>query len=201
MLTGVAAFLSILIALLAIPVGLTFHVAWPDYVLNDVKLRWAFGLIRINIPSARLSAHLEGSSQKAEIPKHDIRDSRRSTGKTRSILALVRQDKLRKRIVRFIKKQWHAITKKDLYLRVRVGLGDPADTGRLWAVFGPLAGMFANARSVSIEIEPDFADVTFDVDSSGSIQLIPLQVLYHIAALMMSPTVWIGIWQSRTAAT
>lgn len=197
MLTGVVAFVLILIALLAIPVGLTFHVAWPDDIQNDVKLRWAFGLVRVSIPSASSG----GSSQKMEALKQDKRGSPRSTGNAPNILALVRQEKFRKRIVRFVQKQWHAITKKDLHLRVRVGLGDPADTGRLWAVIGPLAGMLGNVKGASIDVEPDFADVTFNVDSGGNVQLIPLQVLYLTAALLISPTVWKGIWKMRTAGS
>ena len=49
----------------------------------------------------------------------------------------------RRGIVRSLSDVWRAIYKKDVRLLVRMGLGDPAETGQLWVVLGPLSGMFA----------------------------------------------------------
>jgi len=92
-----------------------------------------------------------------------------------------------------------ALQKKDVNLRVRVGLGDPADTGQLWAIVGPMAGILANVQQASIEIEPEFFDATFQVNSSGNIRLIPLQMIYLTAGLLLSPPIWQGIIKMRRA--
>ena len=192
MLTGVLAFLLLLFALLAIPVTLTFDVSWQQDFQNDIRLKWAFGLVRIRIPSKGPKASPEGEEveQKAVRPK-------RSPRKKHNVFAAVRHEKFRRRIVRFIGDVWHAVRKKDVSLRVRIGLGDPADTGQLWAILGPLAGILASVREAAIRIEPEFLDTTLELDSSGSIRIIPLQVLYLTAALLLSPPVWKGIRQMR----
>ncbi len=100
---------------------------------------------------------------------------------------------------RFVADLWRAIRKQDVNLRIRLGLGDPADTGRLWAVVGPVAGLLANVEEASVEIEPDFMDAVFELESSGEIRLIPLQILYLVVALLLSPPVWLGVKRMRRA--
>jgi Protein of unknown function (DUF2953) len=99
--------------------------------------------------------------------------------------------------MRFVRDLWHVVHKKDVVLRVRIGLGDPADTGQLWAIVGPVAGVLANIQEALIDIEPEFRDATFELDSSGTLRVIPLQVLYMTVALLLSPPVWQGIRQMR----
>lgn len=193
MLTGVLAFLLLIIALLAIPVTLTYQVFWPQVLQNDADLEWAFGLVHVRIPSSNSKA----PSSHGEEPKRKTDRSERSSRKKPNVFAAVRQEPFRRRIFRFISDLWRAIHKKDVYLRVRVGLGDPADTGQLWAVFGPVAGILANVREASINIEPDFFDTTVELDSAGSIRIIPLQMVYLTVALLLSPRVWQGVLQMR----
>ena len=77
---------------------------------------------------------------------------------------------------------------RNLFLRLRIGLGDPADTGRLWAVIGPIAGMAQNFRSAALRIEPEFMDPAFEVESHGQFRLVPIQFIAMTAAFMLSPT-------------
>ena len=92
---------------------------------------------------------------------------------------------------------WRAVHKQNLVLRVRIGLGDPADTGRLWALVGPVSGMLATARDASIEIEPEFIDAVFELDSSGNIRVLPLQMVYLMFGLLISPSFWHGFRHLR----
>ncbi len=195
MLTGVMAFLMLLIALLAIPLTLTFQVSWQQVFQNDFKLQWAFGLVRVRIRSFQPKVPSLGDEELEQ----GIRRFERLSGKKQNVFAVVRQKNIRRRIIRFIIDLWHAVHKKNVSLRVRVGLGDPADTGRLWAIFGPVAGILTNVKEASIKIEPEFFDTTFELDSSGSIRVIPLQMIYLTVALLLSPTVWQGIRQMRIA--
>ena len=110
-----------------------------------------------------------------------------------SIFRALRQTAFRRRIILFIHDLWHAVHKRDISLRLRVGLGDPADTGQLWAMLGPVAGMLADTQAASIEIEPEFFDATLELDSSGDIRFIPLQMIYLTVGLLLSPPVWRGI--------
>jgi hypothetical protein len=42
-------------------------------------------------------------------------------------------------------------------------------------------------------------DATFELDGSGSIRIIPLQLIVLTLALLLSPPVWQGIRQMRPA--
>jgi hypothetical protein len=193
MLTGVLVFLLIMVALLAIPVTLTFQMSWSKAFQQDALLKWAFGLVTLRIPGSAPKALSSGGDES----KRRTRRSKQTSGKRTNVLAAIRQKPFRRRIVRFIGDLWRAVHKKDLSLRVRVGLGDPADTGRLWAIVGPIAGLLATVEGAAIAIEPEFSDSAFEFNSAGSIRLIPLQLIWMTIALLLSPSIWQGVVKMR----
>jgi len=193
MLTGVIVFLLVLIALLAIPVTLIYHVSWQQAFHGDIKLQWAFGLIRVRLPLFQSKP----PSTEGNEPAQKISQKKTSPGQPLNPLAVFRQKSFRRRIIQFIRAIWHAIHKRDISLRIRIGLSDPADTGQLWAIVGPVSGILANIQQVSIEIEPVFFDTTFELDSCGNIRVVPLQMIYLTLGLLLSPSVWQGIKQMR----
>ncbi len=193
MLTGVVAVLLLLIALLAIPVTLTFQASWPQATQDYIKLQWAFGLVSMRLPLSQpkvSSAEGEELVQRIEHVEH-------SSWKKQDMFVLIRQKLFRQRIIRFISDFWHAVHKRDISLRVRIGLGDPADTGQLWSIVGPVTGMMANIKVASFQIEPEFFDTMFELDSSGNIRFIPLQIIHLTIGMFLSPSVWQGIKQMR----
>ena len=193
MLIGTVIFLSLVVILLAIPVTLTYQLSWRETLAADLRLNWAFGLVRADV-SPDLA---KPKPDKPEAAGKKANRWRKSKGKKTNFLAAIRQPSFRRRIVRFLSDVWRAIYKRNVRLLVRMGLGDPADTGQLWAVLGPLSGMFARVRDIRIAIEPDFLDATLEVDSSGTIRLIPLQFVVLALGLLFSPTVWRGIMLMR----
>jgi len=190
MLTAVAVCLLLLIALLAIPIELRFELSWPRASRQGLELQWAFGLVRLQIPASGTSEQKARRARPSSLGKKKRR-------KRANVFAVLRQSAFRRRIMRFIGDLWHALRKQDVRLRVRVGLGDPADTGQLWAIVGPVAGMLHNFKQASIRIEPEFRDATFELDGSGTLRVIPLQLLYLTLALFLSPPIWRGMRQLR----
>jgi hypothetical protein len=69
---------------------------------------------------------------------------------------------------------------------MRLGLGDPADTGRLWAVVGPLSAA-AQLRNAELRIEPEFADPVLELRADGRVLLVPLRFLIVAIAFALSP--------------
>ena len=194
MLTGIVVFLLLVIAILAVPITLKFQMSWKQSYQGNIKLRWLFGLVSVQLSPFKS----ETSSQDGEELEQIITLIEQSHRKKRNAFALIRQKSFRQRVIKFISDIWHAIQKRDVNLRVCIGLGDPADTGQLWAFIGPVAGMLSNAKEVLIEIEPDFFDANFELDSAGSIRIIPLQLIYLTIGLLLSPPIWQGIKQIRT---
>ncbi len=189
---AVATFLLTLIALLAVPVRLSFRVSWRRVLQGHVQLYWLFGLVQLQLPLARskplaLKQQTGGRKKRAGKP---------STRKANPFAA-IRQKAFRERVFRFLRDIWRAIQKRNLSLHVRIGLGDPADTGRLWAVVGPVAGMLTTVQDVSIEIAPEFADTVFELDSAGNIRVVPLQMIYLAIGLLLSPSFRRGFRQMR----
>jgi hypothetical protein len=195
MLTGVVVVLLVLIALLAIPITLTFKISAQQASQNDIRLYWLFGLVRIRIPLPKPREYATKDEQQEKKSKREKIKSRKKP----NVLAAIRLRKFRQRIFRFIRDLWHAIYKQDLILHMRLGLGDPADTGQLWAVIGPVTGMLSNVQAASITIEPEFMELAFELDGSGGIRIIPLQLIYLALALLLSPPVWRGFIQMRSA--
>ena len=192
MLTGVVIVLLALIALLAIPVTLTYQVTWRQAFQGDITLQWLFGLVRLQLP---LRQPKTPSSSAIKVTQNNHKKS--LSGKKSNPIAAIRQKSFRQRIFKFIRDFWHAIQKHNLRLRIRIGLGDPADTGQMWAIIGPVSGMLATIEQASIEIEPEFIDSVFELDSSGNIRIIPLQMIYLAFGLLLSPAIWQGIKQIR----
>ena len=192
MLTGLVVFLLLLIGLLAIPLTLTYRVSWPQASNNDTRLLWAFGLVNVRIPSqSRIAA------EKSEKAGRHADGGEPSSKKKPNVLAAIKRKAFRGRIKKFAGDMWRVIQKENVIIRLRVGLGDPADTGQLWAVFGPLAGGLANVRDAAIRIEPEFFDTTLELDSRGTIRVIPLQMILLTLGLLLSPPVWRGIREMR----
>lgn len=195
MLIGTVIFLSLIVILLALPVTLTYRCSWKRTLSADLRLNWAFGLVRADV-SPDLS-NPDPDQATAVARKGD--GWGRSTGRKSNVLAAIRQTTFRRRILRLLSDLWSAIHKKDVRLWIRAGLGDPADTGRLWAVLGPLSGIFSRPGDINVAIEPDFLDATLEVDSSGIVRVVPLQIVIIALGLLVSPAMWRGIMLMRTS--
>ena len=176
-----AVVLSALIVLLAIPLSLSFSVTRLQAVEGYIQLRWLFGLVNIktNIP-------IKTTTKERTKTSHHKKPKRKNNGN--DIVALLKQSSFRQHMMKFIKRVLRASNAENLYLKLRIGLGDPADTGLLWAILGPVSGMMKNLQSMQIDIEPDFIDEVMEVNSHGQFHLIPLQLIALVIGFILSPT-------------
>lgn len=190
MVTTAAIALLLLIALLAVPLRLIFRITRQQQLAGEVMLQWLFGLMVLRLPLTP-----DGHPP----PKVSSTAGRRMSHNTPRLRlgAALRQPAFRNRIIRFTRDIWHAIHKQQLSLHLRVGIGDPAATGQLWSILGPLSGMLFMLDDADISIEPDFIDSTLELESCGNIRIIPLQIIYHLLALLLSPDIWHGLREAR----
>ena len=194
MLTVVLVTLLLLLGLLAIPIDLVYRLNWRGSLQGDVQLRWLFGLLRVRIPIEKTP-----STQTTKETMAKPRRRKRRSGSKVKPLAAWRQRSFRQRITRFLHKLWQAIHKRDMRLHLLIGLDDPADTGQLWAIMGPVSAVCAQTQTVQINIEPDFTESHLELNSSGDIRIIPLQLLALFLGLLLSPPFWYGMHQMRNA--
>lgn len=187
MLTGLLVFLTLLVVLLAIPLTLTFRVSFKNTLKSgDIKVGWLFGLLRVNVPTKKI---LSPTQPQAGFKPKKLK----KTSKKKKHLSDFMETKFLFRAISFIQDMWRAIHKEDINARIRIGLGDPADTGQLWAVVGPTAGLLHSVPNVTIHIEPEFYKTTFEADGSGKIRIIPVYIIYLLAGFLLSPSVWRAI--------
>lgn len=190
------ALLALLVALLAVPLQVAFSIHRIEETEGYVRFRWLFGLVRLRlrIPRAGRPRPRSRSAprKKAKPPRH-----KRKKGNARGIFSLLKQPAFRRRVHRFIGDMLAATHARDLFLRLRIGLGDPADTGCLWAIIGPVAGLARNLRFAVVRIEPEFIDPVFEVESRGRFRLVPIQFIALTAAFLLSPPVLPAWWRLR----
>ncbi len=193
MLAGTLIFLVALIALLAIPVTLVFRVDWPERRNNDVRVVWAFGLVNVRVTESDDEEDDEPEYEEDEEADQDEDDAR---GKSKP-LAAIRYKPFRQRVFRFIRETWRAVRKEDVFLNMRLGLGDPAETGQLWAWLGPISAFLMYAGDARVNLAPDFRFQRFDVDTGGRIRIVPIRIIGLALGLAVSPAFWRGLRLAR----
>ena len=185
MLVVIAVLLGLLVLLLAVPIDVTFRFERAEVLEGQITVRWLFGLVRfpIRVPGAAKPPPEPGTEPKAA-PARAKPDER---SRRANVLAVLRQATFRRRVYRLVEDLVRAAHLQQLRLRMRLGLGDPADTGRLWVFVGPLNAVAQNLRNAEVQIEPEFMDPVFEFQAHGRLLLIPLQFVVLAIAFALSP--------------
>lgn len=196
---GIAILLVVVIALVAIPIDVAFNIDRVGKFQGQVNIRWLFGLVRfrMDIPAAAKPKKRKPETKPA--PAEKAGERKEAPGPA-NIINVIKQSAFRRRVYRFVKDIFRAAHSHDLFLRMRIGLGDPADTGRLWAVLGPAAALAASIPRAEVRIKPEFMDPVFEFQSHGRFRLIPLQFLTLVIGFALSPSslrAWRSLRQRR----
>jgi len=184
----------LLIVLLAVPLTVMFSIRRIEETQGQVRFLWLFGLVRFQL---RFPGVAKACSRPAPAPAKKAispRPGRKQVSAGR-LFSLIWTPACRRRVHKFIRDMWRATHPRDLFLRLRIGLGDPADTGRLWAIVGPIAGMAGNLRSAEVRLEPEFIDPAFEVEGHGQFRLVPVQFIAMTVAFMLSPIMLRAWWR------
>ena len=181
-----AVLLGLVALLLAVPIEVVFRFANVETLAGQVTVRWLFGLVRFHVKIPHLAKPKPSTAKpghKAEEPQ----EVPKARGRRANVVAALKQSAFRKRLFRFAKGLVRAVHAHELYLRMRLGLGDPADTGRLWAMVGPISALAQDLRNAEVRIEPEFADPVFEFESQGRVLLIPIQFIFLVISFVLSP--------------
>ena len=186
MLVILAIMSGLLVLSLAVPIALDFRFAGIERFRGRVTIRWLFGLVRfdVDLPDAARPRRVKPDAKRGS---KGARAGRAKRADGEKVVALLRQAAFRRRLFRLLRDMLRAAHPSEIGLRLRLGLGDPADTGRLWALAGPLNAAAQQLPDADIRIEPEFADAAFEFDAHGRLRLIPLQFLTLVVVFVLSP--------------
>lgn len=181
-----------IVALLFIPIELVFSVRRDTSFHGDLSLVWMFGLVRLPVP-------VQGGEESVQANRKSgkSRKSKTKIAGPRSLMAVLSDSRIRHRVYRFGKDIFAALHMSELYLRLRLGLDDPAETGVLWAFVGVISAFLSNLKFATINIEPEFGGLLLDLDSHGQMKIIPIELIVLVITFLLSPTMIRGFWIMR----
>ena len=81
-----------------------------------------------------------------------------------------------------------------LHVAGRFGLDNPYDTGRLWGHFCAFSGFLHGAKRIRIQVEPEFNDTVFELDSRGVFRIVPVTLLLPTVRFVLSPSTLRAAW-------
>lgn len=180
----VAVLFGWVVLLLAVPVAVAFRVTGIETFTARITIGWLFGLVRFRIRLPRAERPKPATPEPEAAIAHAPPATRRAR---RNVFAALRHASFRRRLHRFVKRLLPAFHARELYLRARLGLGDPAETGRLWAFAGPLNALAQNLPWAEVHLEPEFVEPVVEFETHGRLRLIPLQFIALALGFALSP--------------
>jgi hypothetical protein len=79
---------------------------------------------------------------------------------------------------------------RQLQLCLRLGLGDPADTGRALGALSPLLLALVQIDAAEVRFEPDFLRRVFELRASTVIRVVPGVLLGLVFGYLLTPPPW-----------
>lgn len=186
----ILASLAVLIILvLSVPLDVVFHVDVYDRPKLRMSLAWLFGLVSKEITGGKQKSKEEKDKEK-EAVKEKPKSRKKGPG-ARTITEILRTRGLVGQIRRLLTGILRNPGLKDFMADFRVGLGDPADTGLLFAVIGT-APLFLGSRFRNkVKVRPSFEDeAVLEGSLNGTLRLRPIQLFPPVLRFVFSlPTV------------
>ena len=181
-----------LLALLAVPADVSLEMERVQTLKLKLGFRWLFIRVRHELDPAGPRRQSESKPRTRGAPPS-----------FRTLVAVGRVPGLWAAARRFLRRLAASVSVLQVAGRVRLGAGDPADTGRLWGLAAP--GVFWLNRSprVQVSLEPDFASAGLTGTLGGTLRLYPARLAYALASAVFSITtvrLLLAISRSRRGA-
>jgi len=169
-----------LIVVLAIPIELAFTLQREERLQARVTLGWLFGLVKIPLS-------IEGEKTDSTAPPAPKKTRHTQSRRKLHMGAMLLSQGFVARVIRLLRRLKASIHIRQLRLQILLGLDDPADTGQLWGIVGPLALTIPVPAGADVAIQPEFTGATFQVDGEGVIRIVPIEIIGTILVFTFSP--------------
>jgi hypothetical protein len=175
-LAGIAA---AVLVLLAVPVDVAVTARRRERLETRVRVRWLWGLVVLPAP--------KGGAEKPRRKKSKKRKPRARRASARRALAVLRAKGFARRALHLPRALLRRVHVRAFDIDLRLGLDDPADTGRLWGFIGPATAMLALPPPARVAVTPEFAEPVLHLDARADVRVVPAALLLVLLAFALSP--------------
>jgi hypothetical protein len=169
------------VLLLCVPLSIELAFAGRAEPRLGMSLRWGWFRARSPNPSRR--------KPKVTAPSKKPRSARRAPS-WRRLRALFKSPDFLPSLGRFAARVVRHGRPRGLRLHLRIGLGDPADTGRLWGALAPLLLALSELEFEELRVEPDFLRRSFELDAHAVLRVVPAVLLAFLVGYWFTPAPW-----------
>lgn len=173
-----------------VPVSLDVFVRTGETPPLAVKPRWGALSGRDDPgPSAWAS---EARAMKGR-PKRQRTSASREGAKRvswRKVLALLSSEDFLLSLARWFRRIIAVLAPREVRLRLRIGTGDPYETGRLWSALSPCVVYLTDVAAADLELMPDFVDRTFELHAYALVRFVPLVLLATTLSYFFTRAPW-----------
>ena len=190
---AIAALMTLIVALLAVPVVLWVEAERTDRLEARWRLLWLFGLLDIQSSGGPSAPRRADATRRA----HKL-TKERGRGWRMGVAAL-RARGLFDRVVRFVVALIRRVKLETFHLHTVFGFENPADTGFVYGWLSPVLVM-ADVHGLDIRCSPMFLDSGVRGVFRATIRVRPLLVVGTIVAFLFSPPVFRAVgaaWRAR----
>ena len=188
MITILACVTAVIVALFVVPVRVAVIADPQEAPRFALRVAWLFGLVRFPV-----------TVREEPRPEKESKPSKGSSLRAQQAVAFVRTSGAVARTRKFLGDLIRSLHPKVEKLRIELGLGDPADTGQAWAVLGPLSGWLAYRYDGRVSLDPNFAEMTMEVEGRAHLTIVPLQTVGLVVGVLASPSILRGFYEAHQA--
>jgi hypothetical protein len=193
--TAVAlASLGLLALLLFTPLELAFRCERPAFRCQ-FAFRWMFGLVKKKIEPERERSVEKPRPRKPKKPRRGKRPGRAQ------VIAMLTTRGFLRGAARLVGRLLTAFRFHDLFVRLRAGFEDPADTGLLCSVLMPAAAYLEARHPGHWDLAPVFSAPTFGFALRGRVSVTPARLLWPVVAFGFSPSTIRGLVALRAGGS
>ena len=185
----VVGLIALFILLLTVPVDLVFYVERDEKLRLGATVRFMFRFKKDIGSKKRRRREEDGQKEKAKKHRRGIKPL---------ITALTTRGFAYK-LLKFVRDVLRIVKIRELKARVRIGLGDPAETGMLFAVIAPTMVFVRSISSADVEVEPDFEEERLEGYCQGDVRAIPIKFVRPLVLFLCSKATLKALWAMRKA--
>jgi hypothetical protein len=184
---GVLAGLAVVfLFILWVPLDMVLHADTDGKPRFGLRLSWLFGMVR---------RELTGKEEKPPEIETPPEKTPARANKTRRwvnagvMFKIIRIKGLLRHFKELVTDVLRCFRFRDIVADFKIGLGDPADTGLLFAVLGPATVFLGSSHLHRISIEPTFVDdAVLQGYSHGTVRLRPIRLVPPVFKFIFSTT-------------